>query len=339
MKKWNKYYMSITMIMMILTYIISIIFSFNTNNFSDKERKIIVNILLLMVILILLAMLIFFVIHMFICMKRGVHNIKECDDELFQKIDQYKKCWGEDKYSYIKQLQIINLYYKKNGKVDELVKHKEIKRLYARADFLLTQVSFSDNFITCFYSLVISVIASFVCQMMQCDSVLPMLILLIVIVLSFLGILLSRYAKKGQAGSYTYYIDNYERDLLLQKIQKLESQLTIKSDDEQTLETKQIVINELIKIRQKNHSKKQKEIIENEINQVSRLDLCISNYNKVHIQKIYINGFTCCLVYDNKKGKGNNYTGKSNLINQEYAILYEILNKYQLISYYEDDAL
>lgn len=120
MKKWNKYYMSITMIMMILTYIISIIFSFNTNNFSDKERKIIVNILLLMVILILLAMLIFFVIHMFICMKRGVHNIKECDDELFQKIDQYKKCWGEDKYSYIKQLQIINLYYKKMEKLTNL---------------------------------------------------------------------------------------------------------------------------------------------------------------------------------------------------------------------------
>ena len=54
-------------------------------------------------------------------------------------------------------------------------------------------------------------------------------------------------------------IDEYERGLLLQKIKDLEKELTITGDDEQILETKQIVINELIRIRQKKKLKKQTE--------------------------------------------------------------------------------
>ena len=174
------------------------------------------------------------------------------------------------------------------GKVDELVKNKEIERLYARADFLLIQNSLFDNLITCFYSLVISVIASFVCQMMECESVLLMFVWMVTILLSFFGIILSRYAEKCQAGSYRYYIDEYERDLLLQKITDLEKELTITGDDEQILETKQIVINELIRIRQKKKLKKQKEKLETDIKQVGQLDLCIGDYNTCYIQKIYI---------------------------------------------------
>ena len=210
-------------------------------------------------LLIAVAMIVYFVICGIFTMKRGIRNIKKCDDELFKKIDQYKKCWGEDKHYYIKQIQIINLYYEKGGKVDELVKNKEIERLYARADFLLIQNSLFDNLITCFYSLVISVIASFVCQMMECENVWLTFVWMVTILLSFFGIILSRYAEKGQAGSYRYYIDEYERDLLLQKITDLEKELTITGDDEQILETKQIVINELIRIRQKKKLKKQKE--------------------------------------------------------------------------------
>ena len=230
------------------------IFEFFRACASTQESRV-----LFVLALIAVAMIVYFAICGIFTMKRGIRNIKKCDDELFKKIDQYKKCWGEDKHYYIKQIQIINLYYEKGGKVDELVKNKEIERLYARADFLLIQNSLFDNLITCFYSLVISVIASFVCQMMECESVLLMFVWMVTILISFFGIILSRYAEKGQAGSYRYYIDEYERDLLLQKITDLEKELTITGDDEQILETKQIVINELIRIRQKKKLKKQKE--------------------------------------------------------------------------------
>ena len=337
MEKRMKRYIVVTAIIFAITCVATVVFVYNVSHLSVGTVEIIRTILNLIFLLIAVAMIVYFVICGILIMKRGIHNIKKCDDEIFRKIDQYKKCWGEDKHYYIKQIQIINLYYEEGGKVDELVKNKEIERLYARADFLLIQNSLFDNLITCFYSLVISVIASFVCQMMECESVLLMFVWMVTILLSFFGIILSRYAEKGQAGSYRYYIDEYERDLLLQKITDLERELTITGDDEQILETKQIVINELIRIRQKKKLKKQKEKLETDIKQVGQLDLCIGDYNTCYIQKIYINGVVGCLVYDREKGKENNYIGELNLINQDYSILYQILNRYDLISYCENE--
>jgi hypothetical protein len=335
MQKWKKRYIVITAIIFVVACIATIVFAYNVTHLSVETVEIIRTLLISIFLLIAIAMIVYFVIGGIFIMKRGIHNIKKCDDELFRKIDQYKKCWCEDKHFYIKQIQIINLYYEEDGKVDELVKNREIERLYARADFLLIQNSLFDNLITCFYSLVISVIASFVCQMMECESVLLMFVWMVTILLSFFGIILSRYAEKGQAGSYRYYIDEYERRLLLQKITDLEKKLTITADDEQILETKQVVIDELIRMRQKKKLKKQKEKLETDIKQVGQLDLCIGDYSTCYIQKIYINGMAGCLVYDREKGKENNYIGELNLINQEYSILYQILNRYDLISYCE----
>ena len=333
MEKWKKIYMIITGSILGIMCVISVLFVLNVNMFPLEMVKSIRAILSYILLLIAVAMIVFFVICGIFTVKQGIRNINNCDDELFRKIDQYKKCWNEDKHYYIKQIQIINLFYKKRGRVDELVKNKEIERLYARADFLLIQNSLFDNLITCFYSLVISVIATFVCQMIECKSVLLMIVWLVTILFSFFGIILSRYAKKGQAGSYRYYIDEYERELLLKKIMVLEKALTITDGDEQILETQQIVIDELIRIREKEKNKKQKEKLENDIKQVQKLDLYIGDYNTCYIQKIYINEAVGYLVYDRKKGKENNYIGELNLINQEYAILYKILNKHELISY------
>lgn len=78
---------------------------------------------------------------------------------------------------------------------------------------------------------------------------------------------------------------------------------------------------------------KKKKKIRNGIKSVERLDLCIGKYDTCYIREIYINGVVGCLVYDREKGKENNYMGELNLINQEYSKLYQILNKYNLISY------
>lgn len=335
MKKWENRYIIITAIIFAIACIVTIAFVNNDSHLPAGTFQITKTILCLIFLLLAVALIIYFVICGILAMKRSIHNIKKCDDEVFRKIDQYKKCWGEDKHYYIKQIQIINLYYEDGGKVDELVKNKELDRLYARADFLLIQNSLFNNLITCFYSLAISVIASFICQMMECESVLLMFAWVATILLSFFGITLSRYAEKGQAGSYRYYINEYERDLLIQKINVLEKELTITCNDEQILETKQAAINELIRIKQKKKFKKHKEQLEIDLKQVGQLDLCMGDYSKCYIQKIYINGTVGCLVYDREKGKENNYIGERNLINQEHSILYQILNRYELISYYE----
>lgn len=64
--------------------------------------------------------------------------------------------------------------------------------------------------------------------------------------------------------------------------------------------------------------------------------MCVGDYNACYIQKIYINGVEGCLVYDREKGTEDNYMGELNLINQEYSILHQILNRYDIISYCEN---
>lgn len=94
-----------------------------------------------------------------------------------------------------------------------------------------------------------------------------------------------------------------------------------------------MVIKELIKIRKRTFLKNRKERIEADIKQVGQLNLCLGDYSRCHLQRIYINEIAGCLVYDKIRGKENNYMGELNLINQDYALLYQILNRYNLISY------
>ena len=73
-----------------------------------------------------------------------------------------------------------------------------------------------------------------------------------------------------------------------------------------------------------------------EISEIKKLNLSIANQKACYIQKIYINKESASLVYHEKNNnKKDNYIGKLNLINEEYIKLYEILCKYQLISYDE----
>ena len=129
MEKWKKIYVVITGSIFGIMCVIAVLFALNVNMFPLEMVKSIRAILSSILLLIAVAMIVFFVICGIFTVKQGIRNIKKCDDELFRKIDQYKKCWNEDKHYYIKQIQIINLFYKKRGRVDELVKNKEIERL------------------------------------------------------------------------------------------------------------------------------------------------------------------------------------------------------------------
>lgn len=289
-----------------------------------------------MVIWVFADIVIWGVICIILVMRQGKHNIKKFDDEPFNNIDQYKNCLKEGNQYYKRQIQIINLYYKEDGKVDELVKNRQIEKLYVRADFLLNKISIFDNLMTCFSSLGISVIASFICQIMGYNNLLIVIVCTVVMLVCLFAIALSRYAERGQAGSYLYYVNTYERELLLKKINKLEEELIINDDDEQALETEQAVINELIRIKNKKKLKKHKERLKADLKRVGELNLYIEDYSKSYKRKIYINGADAYLLYDLEKGKENNYIGELNLINQEYSILYQILSRYELFSYSTD---
>ncbi len=327
MKKWHRYYGGILGIIFVMVILTAIILEYG--KFPIEITRIIIYVFLALFLLMLLVIIIYMVICGIIIMKKGMHNIRTFDEEPFNSIDEYKKCSEEDKQYYITQIQIINLYYQKNGKIDELINNKEIKKLYARADFLSVQHSLFDYFITCACSLSISVIASFLCQMMDEEHGILTFLGVVAILLSFFLIVLLRYVEKGQAGSYRYLVDEYEKELLLQKITELEQQLTITVEDEKMLETKKIVINELLRQKKGAKVKKEKKYIENDIHQIRQLDLCLGDYTNYYIKTIYVNKSECYLVYHKEK---ENSTNAQNLANQEYVTLYQILNKYKLIS-------
>lgn len=334
MKSWEKKYFALCgLVFGIICALLLVLFVFGNDLPNAKDIWLITEVIC---VLFIFMLLLYFALCGIMLIRNGWNNIKKVDDSVFKEIEKYKRCWGESKEYYIKQIQIINLYYKKDGKIDELIKNNEIERLYARYDFLSIQNSLFDNMTMYFCSLVISVIASFVCQMMECKNLWLTIGWGIVIVVSFFMIILSRYAEKGQAGSYRYMIDEYEKGLLIKKIEDLEKSFTITDEDEKSLELKQIVIKELIHIRQKCVVKAKKEKVEKSIKTVEQLDLCIGDYSNSQKRRIYINKQEGFLLYDKERGKENNYIGELNLKNENYAILYEVLKEHELISYVEE---
>ena len=320
-----------------IIFFIVIIFGVITRSFEDevlilgnirmKHLRLIVG-LMFMISIIILG-------YTFILMelKNGLYNIRKCDDELFQNIDFYIECYRRDNSNYLKQIQIINLYYSDGGKVDELVQEKKLERLFMRRDFLLKKIHFSDNIIEYYCSLGISILASYIFTANASNNLLNNIILVLLILGSFVGFIILRYAKRGQAGSCEYQIQEYELTLLNEKIEKLEKNSIITPDDEKLLLTKQIVLNELIKKRKKAKRKGTKETLEKDIKIVENLELCMGDYSDFFLQNIYLGEKEIYLVYNKEKGKTKKCTGEKYLATQDYAILYNILKKYDWISY------
>ncbi len=333
MKKWKQYLWKIGVILFGFAIIGFLVFLYFDKKLSPEIIELIKNIEILLCLLVAACMIGYFIVELLSLAKKGIHNVRKCDDVLFDEIDQYKYCWGEDDLYYVRQIQIIDLYYKAGGKIDELIKKREIKRLYARVDYLNTQKCYFDHLTTCLYSLIISVLSSFLCLELQNKENELSGFWIIAIIVLFYIIIVIRYAERGQAGSYRHYIDEYESKLLDQKLSDLLQDDKLSDEDEKMLKTKQIVINELIKLRKKIRNKKKQKEIEADIKQINQLRICIHDYENCFVREIYLNGATCFLAYDLEKGKENNYIDERNLINEEYSVLYYILNKYGWIVY------
>lgn len=315
-----------------IIFFIVIIFGAFTRSFED-EVLILGNIRmkhlrLMVVLMFLISIIILEGTLIFSKFKNGLYNIRKCDDELFQNIDFYIECNERDNSNYLKQIQIINLYYSDGGKVDELVQEKKLERLFMRRDFLLKKIHFSDNIIENYCSLGISILASYIFTANASNNLLNNIILVLLILGSFVVFIILRYAKRGQAGSYEYQIQEYELTLLNEKIEQLEKNSIITPDDEKLLLTKQIVLNELIKKRNKAKRKGTKETLEKDIKIVENLELCMGDYSDYFLQNIYLGEKEIYLVYNKEKGKTKKCTGEKYLATQDYAILYNILKKY-----------
>jgi hypothetical protein len=229
------------------------------------------------------------------------------------------------------------LYYKPGGKVEELIRNKEIDRLLKRKDYLLKQRYFFDELNSYLLSLVISVIASFLFKMLSLVNPVYLVIWMILILGSFVTISFLKYSERGNAGSHMYLVVEYEKNYLDKKTEMLDTELFITVEDERILATKQIAIDVLINKRLKAKKKKDKQKIEQDIKIIEKLQLCLGDYSGSYIQTIFLDGQEAYLAYDINRGLENNYIGKLNLKTAGYSVLYEIMEKYNVISFMAED--
>lgn len=335
MRKWEKNYWLVIILISIADIAGGILVIKRGEYIPEKICKSLAVVVLITLLIAMLMVVVYFVIVSCIGIKLVLHNIKECNDPLFKTIDKYRLYWKEGKGYYRRQLQIINLYYKEGGEVDKLVKNEEIERLYERYDFLKEKSAFFEYIVTCASSLIISVIASFVYSMISEEkNILVILSVIIMVIMLFGSVLFFRYAERDQMDSYKYMLYEYEIKLLQQKIEKLSKKLVFSPENEKIIEMQNMVLKELIKIKDGEKDRKKKKVVEKDIGEISKLDLTnYDNYN-CREQQVYINGNKAYLVYNKDKEPKDNDMGEGDLINKEYVMLVNILNKYKLLAYH-----
>ena len=332
--------------------LIELIIRILKNNIPQLYFDILHLIALILLLLVTLSFLILPLISLCLYIKTGMKNLHSCDDELFDELDGYKKRWEENDNHYIKRIKIINLFYAKGGKIDTLVKNKEIKRLFLRTDYLSKQLSMFDDFYSNFQALLISIMASIVMQLTNYKNLFIIIFSIIVIFIAFCAIILMKYHERGQISSYTHMIDEYELGLLKQKIYELEQEIVCTNNDLDVLKMQKVIFDELDKLRKKTwfwNRKRKKEIIQDIIT-VENLNLCLGSYPYYIKKQINVNNNVCYLVYKKKLKKLNHrkLNNKLNrkkinhkkinrnfnslaLKNSDYSTLHDILNKYNLI--------
>lgn len=284
------------------------------------HSKLIITVIVIIAICIL--PLLFIGIRLLIAVKKGMHNIRKCDDVLFDKIDYFLDYWRNEDATCKKRISIINLYYKDGGKVDELVKNKEIVRLYARKSFLSVRMSFTQDIMTCFYALVLSILASAVFQLMQSNAFLTTLFGLLLIFTIFFSLLFIKYCKRGENGFYTYHIEEYELKLLSKKIEKLESSLQTDEIGEMVLITQQTVLKDLISKKRKLKRKKSKKSIVKDIETIETLNLSLKFCDKYKLHEISFDKNTGYIAYSlDEVGEEKGFATDS------FKILYDIIEK------------
>lgn len=328
MKKWKVIYWIVVGIVIVLFYVPAFSVVLSNPNLSELGLAICRLLVSIGSIIWLLATILVGFISL---IARSVHNIKKCDDEIFEEIDKYRRRWGERNDHYIMYIQKINFLYRENGEVEKLVQNKALDRLYKRMDFLNVQNNLYEVLMSAISSLGISVLASILCTITMKKNEFLVGVVLVLTVLSFFVVILYRYNEKGQMGSFDHFIYEYEKKLLMEKIEKLERSLTVDEEEIDILETKHIIINALIDKISKKKSKKNKKQLEADIETVEALNLYVKDYNKYVKREITVNGKTCYLLYEKQVEKDKNKTSVPEFANKAYKSLNEILKKYKLM--------
>lgn len=290
------------------------------NNFSEEVFQLLESVLSLIIIIGFLAIPIAVIVKGIVSVKRGFHNLRKCDDSLFENIDFYKVLSRED---YLTKIGIINFYYKPDGAIDELVKNNDIYRLYVRKDFLTVRKNLFNDLTTYFYSLIISIIASIFCEVANMNDAWQAAINICVVAIMFFIVITFKYVKRGQDGSYAYQVEEFELRLLDEKIKTLEDGIVVTEDETKIIKTRQYAINALQNLCIKSIRKKSKNSIKKDIAIIQNLRLSLNSCPNYELREIAIDNYVGYMAYS--KSDDN---GKEIFASEEFSVLYSVIHKY-----------
>lgn len=209
-------------ILFILSLVATIIVSWLIGDYLKQDvlfwvEKIVCGLMLFSFVLVLIC----FVLYLLLMIKNSFHNVRCSDDVVFSCIDN---CKIENSDDYKHKISMINWCYKENLDVQKIINNKEIERLYARQDYLKVRINLFDDFTTCYYSLIISVLVSFFCRFEDVSES-KTTFNIFALAICFFVVVILKYAKKGQDGSYVYQVDKFELRLLEAEIMRVENDL------------------------------------------------------------------------------------------------------------------
>lgn len=176
-----------------------------------------------------------------------------------------------------------------------------------------------------FYSLVISIIASFFYDLVDLQDAWQVAMNVWIIVIAFFVVILLKYVKRGQDGSFAYQIEEFELRLLEEKIKTLEDKIIIGADEEKTIKTRQYAISALQKLYIKAIRKKTRSAIKNDIETMRNLQLGLNGCTNYELREVTFGGYVGHIAYLS----GENVPDDT-LVNDDFSALYKMICKYFL---------
>ena len=334
-KRWQQL-LIISMFVLIIALLIS-------SELFPKYCNYILFTALVFCLLIVVLVFLFLFIKLIKIIKHGLHNLHRCDIECFDKIDDIKRFFNNSNINYKRQIEYINFCYSDKGEIGKLAKNNKLYELYYRLDFLKKNNMFYNDIVNNYTSFIISIIVSVVIAAFgisndEFEIVGGAMrgIIAIFAIVAFFAVIMLKYYKRGEMGSLLYLVDEYEIELLEEKIRKIEECYNMKKDDEPFLFSKQYTLDSLLNKNSKSIFRSKRKEILKDIECVENLNLYMSDYSQYVIKKYDLNGNLrknknnatkeIFLIYK----KGND--GKPELVNDDYKKFKAILDKYNLIN-------
>ena len=255
----------------------------------------------------------------------GYHNFQNCDDSEFDVIDKMIFFSSHTNKGCLDVITLMNRQYSDNGIVAQMVKNREVKRLYTRKDFLKNRINLFPGASRIILSVLTAILTKVLMDYLNWGYPSGVFASMIAVAL-FTFIVLGRYCERGVFGSFYHELYQYELTLLEDKIFDLKKNMEPNQYADKVSYLKITAI-------QVSHKKLKFPRKRDDVCTIKELELALSPLDTYQWKNCLIGKQKASIPY-----KKNTKTGTLELPNENYQVLIEILEKHNLITIFEEES-